>query len=194
MATVAAPAYLAKRGTPRVPEDLANHNCILGGKFGPDWSFKKGRETVTIRAKGNLWVENGDAIREAASGGVGIAHSTRWLFRKDLETGSVVSLLDEFQREGVPVSVLYPSSRHLPARSRQSSIFSPGTISRVKSSLVASRLGYAIGGHVRRATTGDPGVCNVFSEMLHCSAGSPAALRRAEFAQSALRASSDVNS
>ena len=116
MATVAAPAYLAKRGTPRVPADIANHNCILGGKFGPDWSFKKGRETVTIRAKGNLWVENGDAIREAASGGVGIAHSTRWLFRKDLEAGSVVSLLDEFQREGVPVSVLYPSSRHLPRK------------------------------------------------------------------------------
>lgn len=116
MATVASPAYLAKRGTPRTPEDLADHNCILGGKFGPDWSFQKGKDIVTIRAKGNLWVENGDALREAASGGVGIAHSTRWLFRKDLEAGRVVSFLDEFQKEGVPVSVLYPSNRHLPRK------------------------------------------------------------------------------
>ena len=116
MATVAAPAYLAKRGTPRAPEDLARHNCIIGGKFGPDWSFQKGEETVTIRAKGNLWVESGDAVREAAAAGVGIAYSTRWLFRKDIEAGSVVEVLKEFQREGVPVSVLYPSNRHLPRK------------------------------------------------------------------------------
>jgi LysR family transcriptional regulator, regulator for bpeEF and oprC len=116
MATVAAPSYLAKHGTPKTPEDLAQHNCIVGGRFGPEWLFRRGNEVVSVLPKGNLRVESGDAVREAAAAGLGIAYSTWWLFRKDLEAGRVVSLLDGYQRGGVPVSVLYPARRHLPRK------------------------------------------------------------------------------
>jgi DNA-binding transcriptional LysR family regulator len=113
MVTVASPAFIAKHGAPSRPEDLVNYNCIVGSKFGPEWSFGRGDEQISMRVKGNLWLESGDAVREAASVGLGIAHSTWWLFRKDIEAGRVVPLLDDYEREGIPVSVVYPANRHL---------------------------------------------------------------------------------
>jgi DNA-binding transcriptional LysR family regulator len=116
--TFASPAYLNARGTPRHPQDLRDHNCIVGG-FGPDWRFKKsGEDPVTIRVRGNLVVSNGDALREAAVAGIGIAQGTWWLVRKDLERGDVKPVLANYAQMGMPISVLYPAQRHLPAKVR----------------------------------------------------------------------------
>jgi DNA-binding transcriptional LysR family regulator len=116
--TFASPAYLSAHGTPRHPEDLRRHNCIVGG-FGPDWRFRKsGEDPITIRVKGNLVVSNGDALREAAVAGIGIAQGTWWLVRKDLERGDVKPVLANYAQMGMPISVLYPAQRHLPAKVR----------------------------------------------------------------------------
>jgi DNA-binding transcriptional LysR family regulator len=116
--TFASPAYLSAHGTPRHPEDLRNHNCIVGG-FGPDWRFRKsGEDPITIRVRGNLVVSNGDALREAAVAGIGIAQGTWWLVRKDLERGDVKPVLANYAQMGMPISVLYPAQRHLPAKVR----------------------------------------------------------------------------
>jgi DNA-binding transcriptional LysR family regulator len=113
MITVAAPKYLATLGTPQTPTDLDGHNCILG-RFGPEWTFRgPDGHDIAVRVNGNVSLWSGDAVREAAVAGVGIARSTRWLFRKDLETGAVVTVLPEYAIDGVPVSVLYPAKRHL---------------------------------------------------------------------------------
>lgn len=112
MITVASPSYIAEHGKPKTPEDLAAHNCILG-RFGPEWVFRSGGGQVSVRVNGNVWLWSGDAVREAAVAGVGLARSTRWLFRKDLEAGLVVSVLDDYVVEGIPVSVLYPAKRHM---------------------------------------------------------------------------------
>jgi len=113
MITVAAPKYLGVHGTPQTPEDLVKHNCIMG-RFGPEWAFQaKDGKRFDIRIDGNLAIWSGDAVREAAVAGLGIARSTRWLFRKDLEAGAVVSVLDDYAIDGVQVSVLYPAKRHL---------------------------------------------------------------------------------
>lgn len=110
--TVAAPGYLARHGTPQIPEDLDRHDCIIG-RFGPEWSFRAadGR-TRRMRVRGNLTIWSGDALREAAVAGLGIAQATWWLFRKDLEAGAVVPVLGDYVLEGLPVSVLYPANRH----------------------------------------------------------------------------------
>lgn len=110
--TVAAPDYLARHGTPEVPEDLARHNCIIG-RFGQEWSYRRNGTLMDVRVDGSLWVQSGDALREAAATGIGIAQSTWWLFRKDLRAGSVVTILDDFVPEERPVSVLYPAKRHM---------------------------------------------------------------------------------
>lgn len=116
--TAASPAYLEKHGTPKVPEDLHEHNC-MHGRFGPDWTFRSpqgGRQR--IRVAGNLSIYNGDALREAAVQGLGIVHSTWWALRHDLEQGTLKQVLPDYVVEGAAVSVVYPAGRHLPARVR----------------------------------------------------------------------------
>ena len=116
--TFAAPSYLARHGTPRTPEDLREHNCIVG-RFGPEWSFQgPDRKPMTVRVSGNAIVNSGDALREAAVAGIGIGQGTWWLVRKDLERGLVDSILPDYALEGMPISILYPAQRHLPAKVR----------------------------------------------------------------------------
>jgi len=116
--TVAAPSYLARHGTPQVPEALRDHNCLIS-RFGPEWGFRGADgQPFTLRVQGNAVINSGDALREAAVAGTGIAQGTWWLYRKDLEHGDVREVLSELALEGAPVSVLYPPQRHLPAKLR----------------------------------------------------------------------------
>ncbi|HWL80673.1 MAG TPA: LysR family transcriptional regulator [Roseomonas sp.] len=116
--TFASPTYLARHGLPRTPEDLRDHNCIVG-RFGPEWSFRgPDRKPMTVRVSGNAVVNSGDALREAAVAGIGIGQGTWWLVRKDLERGLVESILPDYALEGMPISILYPAQRHLPAKVR----------------------------------------------------------------------------
>jgi DNA-binding transcriptional LysR family regulator len=112
MVTVASPDYVARHGGPEVPDDLVNHNCIIN-KHGPNWVFHRDGKRMTVKVSGNLWIESGDSYREAAVCGLGIANSTRWLFRKDLESGDLVTLLDDYPHDGVPISVIYLDKRNI---------------------------------------------------------------------------------
>ncbi len=116
--TVASPDYLKRMGIPEVPEDLGHHNCIVG-RFGPEWSFRRqdGRRIV-VRVQGNCIINSGDALREAAVAGLGIIQGTWWLMRKDLESGAVVPLLEDWADDGMPVSILYSANRHVPRKVR----------------------------------------------------------------------------
>lgn len=67
---------------------------------------------------GNTIVNSGDAYREAAVAGVGIIQGTYWLVRKDLESGALVEILNDYALEGAPISVLYFTKRHLPRKVR----------------------------------------------------------------------------
>jgi DNA-binding transcriptional LysR family regulator len=116
--TVAAPRYLKQHGTPKTPADLKDHNCLVG-RFGPEWPFReKDGRTITVRVRGNAIIHSGDALREAAVAGIGIAQGTHWLLRKDLEIGAVKPVLSAYAPEGAPISVLYPANRFLPAKVR----------------------------------------------------------------------------
>jgi DNA-binding transcriptional LysR family regulator len=116
--TVASPRYLAKYGEPKTPQELHQHNCLIS-RFGPEWSFKgEDGRPFTLRVHGNAVINSGDALREAAVAGTGVAQGTWWLYRKDLEAGSVRAILPDWEVEGAPVSVLYPPQRHLPAKLR----------------------------------------------------------------------------
>lgn len=116
--TVASPAYLERHGWPKTPDDLSHHNCIVG-RFGPEWSFlHPDKRRFVVRVSGNCTINSGDALREAAVSGLGIVQGTWWLMRKDLEQGSVVSLLDEWADQGMSVSILYSANRHVPQKVR----------------------------------------------------------------------------
>ncbi|WP_218132088.1 LysR family transcriptional regulator [Roseicitreum antarcticum] len=116
--TVASSEYLRLHGTPQVPDDLRDHDCIVG-RFGREWTFldDERRPRVT-QVSGRVIINSGDALREAAVAGLGLAQGTWWLFRKDLEAGRVVPVLQAYAAPGMPISILYSANRHTPRKVR----------------------------------------------------------------------------
>jgi DNA-binding transcriptional LysR family regulator len=115
--TAASAAYLAKYGTPTAPLELLQHNCITSTSS-PVWAFDDRGKIVEIAARGNVIVTGGDAMRECALLGLGIVQSNWWTMHADLQAGSLVPLLQAYAVEGRPISVVYPSARHLASKLR----------------------------------------------------------------------------
>ena len=115
--TAASPDYLKRHGTPKTPEDLAGHNCIIGND-GPDWPFQNDGQPNPVLVRGCLVVTGGAALREAALLGLGIAQANWWTFRYDLEARTLRPLLQPYAVEGNSLSIVYPPTRHMPSKLR----------------------------------------------------------------------------
>jgi DNA-binding transcriptional LysR family regulator len=110
---VAAPAYLARKGTPRVPTDLLAHDCLLycsGARVFDEWSFTQDGATTLVRVPGKLQINDGMALVAAAVAGGGVMVIDRLLVAQELALGSLVQLLPDYQlRAGQPVYAVYPA-------------------------------------------------------------------------------------
>ncbi len=91
----AAPAYLAARGTPHHPSDLARHECIILSDQ-RDWAFVTPTGPLEVRVSGRLVVDNGEVIRDALLAGFGIALKSTWDVAPYLRSGELVSVLDAY--------------------------------------------------------------------------------------------------
>lgn len=112
----ASPDYLARRGTPGRPEDLAQHECLVLDGFHP-WRFRDGEREVAVRVRGRLQSDNGEALRDAALAGLGIALQSTWAIYEQLRQGTLVRLLGDFPL--VPDSVVsaqYLNRSYLPPK------------------------------------------------------------------------------
>ena len=118
----ASPTYLAARGTPRTPEDLAGHDCIsVTGlvSVSPDvWTFVRDKTNVAVPVHARLVVGSTEAACDAARAGIGIASVGSHLVRTALERGALTALLDEFQPAPLPVHLVYTANRFLPIKVR----------------------------------------------------------------------------
>lgn len=116
------PAYLAERGTPRTVAELSKYNCLgytLSRSLGPDeWSFGEDGK-VKVPIKGNLRVNNGDALVAAAVAGQGVIYEPTFVVGDELRAKRLVALtLDHPPLELPGVFAIYPSNRHPPAKVR----------------------------------------------------------------------------
>jgi DNA-binding transcriptional LysR family regulator len=119
----ASPAYLADRGTPRVPEDLANHDCIsVEGFVGPfsanTWTFTQNQRDIVVPVRPRLVVSNAEAACEAAQAGGGIARAFSYQVASQIELGMLKTVLDDYQPAPLPVSLLYAAGRFMPIKLR----------------------------------------------------------------------------
>ena len=117
----AAPAYLAARGAPRTPEDLAGHNCFTYEYVTQRgvWRFRDPSGKVRpVRVSGNLHSNSGDFVAEAAVRGAGIAFEPAFIVGPEVRAGRLVPLLQEFTPEPLPIYAVYPSRKHLSAKVR----------------------------------------------------------------------------
>jgi DNA-binding transcriptional LysR family regulator len=118
---VAAPSYLARRGTPSVPADLKKHACLMFTFAAhPVWNLvSTGGERVSVRAAGPLVSDDAEALVAAAVGGMGIMLTTDWLVARELADGRLVPVLSDWTLdEGGALYLVVPSNRFVPAKTR----------------------------------------------------------------------------
>jgi len=115
----ASPAYLAERGAPLHPHELGTHACLLGTHLEIDaWRFSENGREFDVAVGGPLRCNQTGARLDACVEGVGIGRFLAYQVEDALAAGQVVPLLEAFEMPPVPVSVVVPSARLLPARSR----------------------------------------------------------------------------
>lgn len=120
MVLVAAPSYLEKSDTLTKPEQLQTHNCILYSmhKTINVWHFDLGEQSLSIPVSGNCRCDNGDVILQLAIGGTGIAQLPIWMVHEFIESGQLVTVLDEYQVKPLPFNAVYPQNRYVPLKVR----------------------------------------------------------------------------
>jgi DNA-binding transcriptional LysR family regulator len=111
----ASPIYLALRGTPRIPEDLTEHNCLTVSNSSRTnrWRFTSGAGEHEIEVAGNLRSNSIEAIRAAALKGQGICLLPLLSVAEDLKTGRLQSLLPSERHQELPHCVGYGANRDL---------------------------------------------------------------------------------
>jgi DNA-binding transcriptional LysR family regulator len=115
MAAVAAPAYFARRGTPRTPQDLTEHDCInlrlptYGGLYA--WEFEKAGRELRVRVEGRLIVNSVTPMLQAALDGFGIAYLAEDQIRPHLDSGALVEVLGDWSPPFPGYHLYYPSRR-----------------------------------------------------------------------------------
>lgn len=117
----ASPAYLARHCTPSTIDDLAGHRQLLSGtREAPRaWILQAGADApITVPAKPHLLSDNAGALRDAARAGLGVACLPRFLIDRDLEKDRLALLLPDYATPQIPISVVYPTRRHLTPKVR----------------------------------------------------------------------------
>lgn len=115
----AAPSYLARRGTPREPEDLARHDCLtlMGVSGQREWPFASTDGVRQIPVRGTVAVNNAETLYELGLLGVGIIRLSDIIVGPAVRDGRLVPLLTDTHRaEALPLFAVYPAARHRPLK------------------------------------------------------------------------------
>lgn len=116
---VAAPAYLARRGMPAVPDDLSAHAFVrFAWTPGNTVDLFRGDEQARPPTASRFRVNNALAIREALVLGSGIGVCPDWLVRDLLDSGELVRVLEGWTARSQDLYLLYPSRQFQPLRTR----------------------------------------------------------------------------
>jgi DNA-binding transcriptional LysR family regulator len=122
---VRAPAYLAKHGIPKVPNDLTRHNCIgirQGEEAYGTWRLSSGRgrnaHVESIKTRGNLATNDGEIAVNWALDGHGILMRAEWDIERFLRNGRLVQVLPQYFTPDADIHAVYPQRHQLAARVR----------------------------------------------------------------------------
>lgn len=112
--------YLVEAGTPKRPEDLEDHNCLIYRAL-PGynvWRFKTRNGTIDVRASGSFSANSGNALVDAARDGRGIILSPGWLVGPSLANGDLVEIMPGVSPNParVPLYAVHPYQRFVPPK------------------------------------------------------------------------------
>lgn len=117
----AAPAYLARHGTPRTPDDLQQHNCLWITSLPAlrRWPFDTDDGIRVVHVGGNVATNNADTVLQLALAGVGITRLVDVVVAEAIRNGGLVPILTDWHHvEPVPLFATYPSGRNLSPKVR----------------------------------------------------------------------------
>lgn len=122
---VASPALLAASGRPKTPANLRGRRCVtFTGMASPGhWNLREGRKRVQIPVKSVLVTNQIDAAVQACVQGVGFGQFFDYHVLAEIKSGKLVRVLEKFEDEPTPASILYPSARHLSPNVRSFTAF-----------------------------------------------------------------------
>ncbi|NVD98167.1 LysR family transcriptional regulator [Massilia sp. BJB1822] len=113
----AAPAYLARRGTPATPANLLAHDAVLFGRAdgssNPWLITQNAGPAERWTMEGRIVSSSAEAQVEAVKKGCGVAQLATWLIRDALENGELIALLPELDMDGLPLNLVWPRGRQL---------------------------------------------------------------------------------
>jgi DNA-binding transcriptional LysR family regulator len=103
----ATPAYLERQGTPRRPEDLRKHDCVLFPPLAPKgvWTLRRDERKISVSVSGVFETDEMDAVRAAVAAGLGIGILPMYMAAEAVRRGELVPLLRKYQV--VPESAVY---------------------------------------------------------------------------------------
>lgn len=118
--TCASPDYLAFKGIPQTPKELAGHDTIafLSGEQPSAWHYQTPEGLYLFEGPGRVNIDSSEAMREAALAGFGLVHLPTYITGNDLRAGTLVEVLNPYRAPPDPIRVVYPSKRHLSPRIR----------------------------------------------------------------------------
>ena len=123
---VATPEYLARRGTPRAPAELVQHDCLTLSSDASQtrgWAFRVpladgALEVTHLKPGGPLDCSDGQVLHDWCLGGWGIAWRSTWEVEAEIAAGRLVAVLEDFAAPPNGIYVVFPQRKHLPLRVR----------------------------------------------------------------------------
>ena len=118
----ASPRYLKEHGTPKVPQELVNHDCInftFAALSSADvWIFRVGKSEISMRIRSRLVVNTAEAAIDSAVAGLGLTRVLSYQVKKVAESGALATVLTKFESAPMPITLVYAGQRLLPLKLR----------------------------------------------------------------------------
>ena len=117
-----APAYFARSGRPRSPDQLAGHECAVfrmptSGRPRP-WQFEVKGKPIELHPEPKYMADDGEGLLRMAAAGLALVQAPDYMARAAMASGELEEVLAPFAPEPLPISIVFPSNRHVPLRLR----------------------------------------------------------------------------
>lgn len=112
------PDYFSQHGTPKTPEDLLHHNCLVSWAIAPKnkWRFKTETGYTVVNVSGRIQANVGEPIRIAAINGLGLVMLPLYIVGRDIEKGKLKVILENYLLPPLDVYAVYPHRKYLSAK------------------------------------------------------------------------------
>lgn len=114
------PQYFAAHGIPKHPSDLSSLRCVtfdfLSQPAG--WMFGRGKAVITVPVRSRFSVNTAEAAIDAAIAGAGVTRVLSYQAAKAMRDGTLQTILEPFEPEPLPVSILHPAQSLMPRKTR----------------------------------------------------------------------------